>query len=156
MMSFVLLYWSLHRGHVAHGDSMKDLQTELKQLKKSHKKSSGKTGDPIYNKWMKFGGGFYGVVAIMTLIVIEWADIKGLWQAGFPGLDNLLSISTLINILVEQFKNFIVAISWPVYWMNEIDSNQEWLWFVAAYAGYSGGTHLARFQAQARSEKNGG
>lgn len=157
LLSFVLMYWSLHRGHLTETGSMKALQEELKQLSKNKEKRK-KDGDPIHNKWMKFGGGFYGVIAMLTLLVIEWADIK---QFGFDGFREIMSdfglgtlISLAIDLVIESFKNFIAAMLWPLYWMDEIDSDRIWLWFIAAYAGYSGGTHLARYQAQVRKEEN--
>ena len=131
---------------------MKALQAELKQLGKN-KKERKKAGDPLHNKWMKFGGGFYGVVAMLTLIVVEWSDIKQFGLNGFQEVMDNIGIGLLIDLLVQSFTNFIVAISWPVYWMDEIESAQIWLWFLAAYAGYTGGAHLARYQAQVRKEE---
>jgi hypothetical protein len=157
LLSFLLMYWSLHRGHLKETGSMKALQEELKQLSKDKNEECNQTGDPIHNKWMKFGGGFYGVVAILTLLVIEWSDVKQFGIAGFQEILADLNIGTLINLvmnlMIEQFKTFIAAISWPVYWMGEIESGNIWIWFLAAYAGYSGGTHLARYQAQVRKEE---
>ena len=164
LMSFLLMFWSMYRGHLTETGSMKELKAELKQLSKNkdkdkdkNKEDCEKTGDPLHNKWMKFGGGFYGVVAMMTLLVIEWADIKDFGFAGLLGLTDNLSLEmlleTTINMVIESFNNFIAAISWPVYWMGEIDSEHIWLWFVAAYAGYSGGSQLARYQVQVRKEE---
>ena len=153
LLSFVLMYWSLHRGHLQETGSMKALQAELKQLGKN-KKDRAKTSDPLHNKWMKFGGGFYGVVAMLTLIVVEWSDIKQFGLNGFQEALDDFGIGLVISLLVESFTNFIVAISWPVYWMDEIESDRIWLWILAAYAGYSGGTHLARYQAQVRKEES--
>ena len=156
LVSFLLMYWALHRGHLQETGSMKALQEELKQMSKD-KKNRTKTNDPIHNKWMKFGGGFYGVVAMLTLLVIEWSDIRGFGWGGFREiLDNFeigLVVELIIDLLIESFKNFIAAITWPVYWMDVVDSQYVWIWFAAAYAGYSGGTHLARYQAQVRKEE---
>ena len=156
LLSFLLMYWSLHRGHLRETGSMKALQAELKTLSKD-KKNRVKKGDPIHNKWMKFGGGFYGVVGVLTLLVIEWVDIKQFGLSSFQGMIDDFGIGVLIelfiDLMIESFKNFIAAITWPLYWMDEIDTEYVWLWFIAAYAGYSGGTHLARYQAQVRKEE---
>ncbi len=153
LLSFVLVYWSLHRGHLTETSSMKALKQELKQLRKN-KKERAKTGDPLHNKWMKFGGGFYGVIAILTLIVIEWSDVKQLSLNGLQAIIDDIGIGLVIDLVIESFKNFITAMIWPLYWMDEIDTNRIWLWFIAAYAGYSGGTNLARYQVQVRKEEN--
>lgn len=152
LLSFVLVYWSLHRGHLTETSSMKALKQELKQLRKN-KKERAKTGDPLHNKWMKFGGGFYGVIAMLTLIVIEWSDVKQLSLNGLQAIIDDIGIGLVIDLVIESFKNFIAAMIWPLYWMDEIDTNRIWLWFIAAYAGYSGGTNLARYQAQVRKEE---
>ncbi len=156
LLSFALMYWSLHRGHLQETGDMKALRKELKQLSKN-KEERKKAGDPIHNKWMKFGGGFYGVVGMLTLLVIEWADIKQFGLSSFQGMiDNFgigMLIELFIDLMIESFKNFIAAIAWPIYWMGAIESDRIWLWFLAAYAGYSGGTHLARYQAQVRKEE---
>ena len=133
---------------------MKALKDELKQLGKT-KKERPKPRDPLHNKWMKFGGGFYGVVAMLTLVVVEWADIKQLGLNSIQGMINNFGVELIIQLVIESFKNFIVAISWPVYWIDAIDSDRIWLWFIAAYAGYTGGSNLARYQVQVRKEEVG-
>jgi hypothetical protein len=46
--------------------------------------------------------------------------------------------------------NFVTAMMWPMYWMRRIDTDQTWIWFVVAYAGYWVGLKLAQTIIQRR------
>jgi len=97
--------------------------------------------DPLHSKWMKFGGGFYGVVAFLTYVVIELADVRD-FLVKLPNLFEHGLVNLLVQFFIESLKNFITAISWPIYWLDRIDSEQ-WLWFIGAYAGYWLGSNAA-------------
>jgi hypothetical protein len=101
--------------------------------------------DLIQKKWAKFGGGFYGIVAFFTYVVIELTEIATMIInfGGFWSFIKSLNIGLIINIFIEAFMNFITAMVWPVYWINRIDTQQTWLWFIAAYVGYLFGLKLA-------------
>jgi len=55
-------------------------------------------------------------------------------------------------MFVNAFINFVTAMAWPLYWMNRIDTNQVWMFFLAAYAGYVLGLKLAQQLNQRRSD----
>jgi hypothetical protein len=115
-------------------------------MSKERKKDKTKY-NPVHKKWFVFGGGFYGAVALMTYVLVEWYEFVDFIR-GLGGLGDLLSrlgINLIINIFVEALTNFIVAISWPVYWMSEIETNRIWLWCIAAYGGYYAGSALAHY-----------
>lgn len=101
--------------------------------------------DLVHNKWLKFGGGFYGVVGLLTYAVVELGD---LWRflVGFESIWSLISqfgLDMLIRLFVEALRNFIVAIAWPAYWLSSGFIHEPLLWFPIAYAGYWGGARLA-------------
>ena len=64
--------------------------------------------------------------------------------SGFFDFLKQLNLNVIINIFVEAITNFITAMIWPVYWMDRIDTNQTWIWFLIAYAGYWLGLKLAQ------------
>lgn len=101
--------------------------------------------NPVHNKWLSFGGGFYGVVALMTYAVVEWNEIRELFSSldGITGFFRNMDVGTLINFFMESLLNFITAITWPIYWLGNIHSSHIWVWFVAAYGGYWLGARLA-------------
>lgn len=106
--------------------------------------------DFLHNKWMQFGGGFYGVVAFYTYVLIE---IDEVWDF-FVGLANLFNenlVRLVIQFFIQSFMNFIAAVTWPVYWLSRVH-NDQWLWVIAAYAGYWLGAKAAFQFSQARTD----
>jgi hypothetical protein len=168
LTSYFLFSWALRRRPPGSVTSLKALQRELKLQSKERAKERAKQKkenkrdlaavfaegahfsrdsqlDLIHNKWLTFGGGFYGVVGLLTYAVVEFSE---LWDfaMGFENIWALIAqfgLDTLINLLVEALRNFIVAIAWPAYWMSEIQTGRIWLWLVVAYAGYWAGARLA-------------
>jgi hypothetical protein len=94
--------------------------------------------NPVHGKWMKFGGGFYGIVALYTYGLVEWKEVSQFIASfgGFSEFINNLSIQVLIRMFIEGLKNFITAISWPVYWMGDFGPQRMWIWMAIAYAAY--------------------
>jgi hypothetical protein len=158
--SYLLAWWALKNGYFGRVDSVKGLEKEVKRLtsKKSEKEKkrlkNAEAGyveparhkmNPIHNKWLSFGGGFYGVVALMTYAVIELGEVRDFVAnlGGFFQMLSSLSFALIINFLIDSFMNFIWAIAWPGYWLSEVSSNDIWIWFLVAYAGYWAGTRYA-------------
>ncbi len=155
LCSYGLAWWAMKKNYIASVDSMKSFEQAVKIRKKD--KSLRMEGDAVHRKWLKFGGGFYGVVALLTYAVVELGEIRDfiLQLGGLVELIKSLSLDLLINLLVGAVKNFLVAIAWPAYWMGEVHSGRIWLWFIAAYAGYWVGVHLAvrQFAEESVSDK---
>lgn len=115
-----------------------------KQKTKEMKKTFSAT-NILASKWVEFGGGFYGLVAVLTYILLEINEIIELFSSklGIMAAIYELGFGSIIDFFIESLMNFIVAISWPVYWMNE-GSAPFWQWFLAAYAGYFVGQFIAK------------
>jgi hypothetical protein len=158
LFTLVLVFWALQRGHFRESLDARALVREMKAMSRANKKNKkeGKNNKeeikpdspqhPVQKKWAKFGGGFYGVVAFFTYIIVEVTEITTMIInfGGFFDFLKQLDLSVIINIFVEAITNFITAMIWPVYWMDRIDMNQTWIWFVMAYAGYWLGLKLAQ------------
>jgi len=169
--SYLLIWWALKNQYLQGASNLKEVEIHFKGLSKArsrkrkeekrrrkkggssldtepHKQESHKM-NPVHNKWLSFGGGFYGVVGLLTYAVVELGEIRD-FITQFDGLLSLLSDITLelfIGFFINSIMNFVVAIAWPVYWMRDIRSDYIWVWFVAAYAGYWAGTRFALRQA---------
>ncbi len=101
--------------------------------------------DLLNSKWVSFGGGFYGLAALVTFFVIEALEVISFVSAA-TGIDyfiDAISISTLIAIFVESFTNMIDAIIWFTYWPDKTGIGNAWIWLIMAYAGYQLGEFLA-------------
>ena len=156
LTSYLLAWWALKNNYFGtiDGVGVKGLEQEVKRLTKARKKKKGKDEpaepnppkmNPVHNKWLSFGGGFYGVVALLTYALVELNEVRD-FISNLGGLTQWLSnisIDTIINFLIDSLKNFVIAISWPWYWMTEISSRQPWIWFLVAYGAYWAGTRFA-------------
>jgi hypothetical protein len=93
--------------------------------------------DPVLEKWFSFGGGFYGLVALYTWLVIEWNEVWG-FLSDLPGIVFSVDLGALIGLVVgffiESLMNFITAIAWPIYWLDV--AGNPWVWIAVAYGGY--------------------
>jgi hypothetical protein len=145
-LAFVLTWWGLRRGMLNETGGVDALHKEVKALGKL--KPAERTGSNlVHEKWLKFGGGFYGVVALLTWLVIEVQDLATqvpqlLGAAVSFDLGEI--IGTVINVFIESIMNFVWAIAWPGYWMQRIHTPAPWAWFLAAWLGYWGGVRLAQ------------
>lgn len=158
--TLALVWWALSRGHFKESTDSKALEREIKRMAKTTRKASKNknTEDsgpqhPLQKKWAKFGGGFYGIVAFFTYIVVEVTDIITTIMnfGGFIDFLRQLNIGIIVSMFVEALTNFITAMVWPVYWMDRIETNQVWIWFAVAYGGYWLG--LKQAQAMVRRGK---
>lgn len=157
LATFGMVYWSLRQGFAADDESIKSLRKSIKQKKKESDKWSAdwfdikqrkenRESDFIHKKWVQFGGGFYGIVAFVTLLWVECQEVIDFFR-NFTSLYDFISnvsLGLVIEFMIDALMNFIVAIAWPAYWINVIESNHIWIWFLVAYAGYTLGDRLAR------------
>lgn len=162
VFTLALVWWMLQGGHFKESLDTNALQREIKAMSKSKRKKKKEKEQgikeedrvlhPLQKKWAKFGGGFYGIVALFTYIVVEVLEIITM-ISNFGGLIDFikqLNLNVIIDMAIEALMNFVVAISWPLYWMQRIDSGQVWIWFLMAYAGYWAGLKLAPALLQRR------
>lgn len=149
VFTFALVWWALRGGHFTEALDANALESEMKAMVETNKKS--KRGvkvrqHPVQKKWASFGGGFYGVVAFFTYTVIEVQDIVATIMS-FGGIGDFLrqlSIGLFIDMFIEALMNFFMAVAWPAYWISSIDAAYVWVWFPAAYLGYWQGLKLAQ------------
>ena len=169
--SYLLIWWALKNQYLNNPSNRKDIEVHFKGLSKARslrkkeekrRKKSGESAaeeepgqqdihkmNPVHNKWLAFGGGFYGVVGLLTYAVVELREIRDFFTQfnGFLSLFSDITLELIIGFFINSIINFVVAIAWPAYWLSDIRSDYVWIWFVAAYAGYSAGVRLALRQA---------
>ena len=155
VFTLVLVRWALNRGYFQETSNTRALGREMKAMRKSRKKGNGSEQapqHPLQKKWAKFGGGFYGIMAFFTYIVVETTDITTTIVnfGGFMDFLKQLNIGLVINMLIEALTNFITAMIWPAYWLDRIDSNQPWVWLAIAYGGYWLGLKQAQAMVRRR------
>ncbi len=162
VFTLALVWWALQGGHLRETGDASALMREMQAVSRSAKKKKNKNDveqekknlHPLQKKWARFGGGFYGIVAFFTYIVVETLEVINTIThlGGFIAFIKHLNLDVIIQVFVGALMNFLTAIAWPVYWLNRIETNQVWLWFVMAYAGYWAGLKLAQVLIQRRSQ----
>ncbi len=153
ILSYFLFHWSLASGRLGDITGRKAFKSELKRMRreaKAAKKAGQKhaSANPLHNKWLKFGGGFYGLVALWTFAVIEAREVYDFFMdfTGLSGIVEQLGLGLVIEFFVNSLINFIKAIGWPGYWPQVLNSERILLWLILAYAGYWAGIRAARWQ----------
>ncbi len=148
MVTFGMILIALRKDLLGEQDgSHGSVEHALKSMKRKDRKDHSKVGqgDLLHKNWLKFGGGFYGIVALLTYALVELNEIIQFFNRfdGFSHFIEIIGIGLIVDFFINSLMNFITAITWPVHWMDEIDSNHIAVWFVAAYLGYRAGIRIA-------------
>ncbi|MBT8049463.1 MAG: hypothetical protein HKN57_14870 [Xanthomonadales bacterium] len=147
LASYGLVWWALRNDYLSPAGTIKSFEQEAKKRRKD--KNRKKEGDTLHRKWLAFGGGFYGVVGLLTYALVELREIRDFVAqlGGFMELIRNISFDLFVELFIDALQNFIVAIAWPAFWLGEIRSNHIWIWFLVAYGAYWAGTQLALRQS---------
>ena len=145
-LSWLLFYRLYSRGELARDADRKSIDERLKAMRKAEKESKKTSDSVLHSKWMKFGGGFYGVAAAWTLIYIEGSGIvsvilhpsviKEMFQKGLGDL--------IANQIFGQIATLVDAATWFSWWPGK--GHSPIAWFVVAYVAYIAGLNLARYE----------
>ncbi|TDF39360.1 hypothetical protein EYS14_07510 [Alteromonadaceae bacterium M269] len=123
------------------------MKVMVKQYKENKKKKVKQDTNPVMAKWMYFGGGFYGLMALITYLYIEAKEIfefvVKLFKLSWDQVWSHIGFDLLVDLLVEAIQNLISAFVWFHYWADEITMKNGWYWLGAAYIGYMLGAKLA-------------
>ena len=156
LFTLAMVFWALQRGYFKETLDSKALGREIKALSRKNKKNKSEVPGKqhlVQKEWARFGGGFYGIVAFFTYLVIEVTEIATVIMnfGGFIDFLKHLNFNLVISMIIEGLINFITAMIWPLYWIKRIDTDQTWIWFAIAYIGYLAGLKLAQALFQHRS-----
>jgi hypothetical protein len=146
VLSWFLFNWLYNNGNVDRKADQKSTKEQLKNLAKSFKKEKKSTDQSqaayVYSRWAAFGGGFYGLAALWTFVVIEVSQTIR-FVLRFPGFAELFEdgfLDFLVELIIGQLGNVVSAFVWFAYWPSETMI----LWVVVAYFGYRLGMELAK------------
>ncbi len=144
ILSFLLVYWAIKHQYI----SVDDEAANLKELKKNYKTAEqGKSINRIHKKWLFFGGGFYGLMAFITYIHVEFFEVYEFIMSytTFSNLIEQLTIKAIIGLIIDSFLNLIPAFTWFLYWPKQIVMHNSLYWLIAAYLGYQLGSKFAQW-----------
>lgn len=141
-LSWFVFRWLYSNGDIEREADQKSTKAQLKKLGKSIKGKDKSHAGYIYSHWVTFGGGFYGLAALWTFVVIEVQQFIG-FIFNFPSIRELLEdgiISFVFEVAINQLANIVTAFVWFSYWQ----SDSMILWVLVAYLGYRLGMDFAK------------
>lgn len=156
LISYLLFYLMLKQKNAASLAVVeKKDKAGLKKLKQELKSDRWSWQKVVMSKWVAFGGGFYGVMAVLTYVVVELREVVDFLTSENSIMATLsaMGISDIVSFFVNSIINFVTAIVWPVYWMNRVEGYSIWVWFVVVYCGYVVGQFMAKNMANPYQNK---
>jgi hypothetical protein len=138
VFSFLMIYFSYHKGYLSTDIELKDVfkknSTSGSSLSRKHKKELLF----LHSKWVTFGGGFYGLIALLTFIVIELTQVFNFLFSitGWQSITALFSIDTLIAMIIDSITNMVQAALWFRYWPDKFNTDNYIVWILIAYIAY--------------------
>lgn len=145
-LSWLLFYRLYKRGELARDADHKSIDASLKEIRKTEKESKSASDSLVHEKWMKFGGGFYGVAAAWTLIYIEVSGIVGVII--HPSVVTQMFHNGIVNLIVQQITGQVTTIVdaaiWFTWWPGK--GHGPVVWLAVAYVAYIAGLNLARYE----------
>jgi hypothetical protein len=145
-LSWLLFYRLYSRGELARDADHKSIDASLKAIRKVEKESKETSDSLLHAKWMKFGGGFYGVAAAWTLIYIEASGIVGVIV--HPSLLEGMFRNGIVHFVTQQITGQITtlvdAATWFTWWPDK--GHGPVVWLAVAYVAYIAGLNLARYE----------
>lgn len=147
LVGFGLVLWSIKKNYIGAEDNISLLKEKKTQ---SDDKESDFKLNPIHQKWLFFGGGYYGTMAFITYIHIEVLEIIEFFSnyTSFSNLVDQITFGALINLVIESFLNIIPAFVWFSYWPDVFNIGNGWYWLIASYLGFEIGSYLAKHYAK--------
>jgi hypothetical protein len=146
VLSWLLFYRLYGRGELARDADRKTIHTSLKEIRKAAKASEEPADSVLHAKWMKFGGGFYGVAALWTLIVIEASGVVSViaHPSSLEGIFRNGLTDFIVNQVTSQISTFAHAAVWFTWWPEK--GQGPVVWIAIAYAAYIAGLNIARYE----------
>ncbi len=142
LLSYVILSKALTR-HDYDPQKMKCSKTsrQTEEFDTNMQKGQFNIGEHAMDKWLFFGGGFYGTMAFATFLAIEVGQIIGffgkLFDLTFSQVFSAIGIDLIVNFFVEAIMNMIDAFIWFIYWPKHIDMQNAWVWLIATYIAFT-------------------
>lgn len=143
IMSYIL-YALSHKGGYSNKDGAVNRKAKLN--KDTGLKQDRKTGQFAIDKWLVFGGGYYGTVAFVKLVLSEVGQAYNFlndWEGILTYLADL-GIGTIVSFFINQLQTFIQAIIWPTDYFGDYSLFQLVILLSLSYGSYWWAQNLAR------------
>ena len=146
LFSFLMVYFAYAKGYLSPEIKMAQAFSKKKhpdgKLSKKHKKGLAF----LHSKWVTFGGGYYGLLALITFVYIELEQITMflIQVTGIQDFIDLLTVNALISMFIDSIMNMVRAAIWFTYWPGIIEMANGAIWLLSSYIGYRLGAIFAQ------------
>ena len=126
------------------------LKKELKTVELDKNPDENFLHSLLQKKFLKFGGGFYGILTLITYLHIEIYQLIQ-FVGNFSGFDGMIDsgiVSLIIGFIVEAIMNLITAFMWPVYWFKYLPIGSFWVWLIVSIVAHTFATKYALSKKQ--------
>ena len=146
IFTFLMVYYAYHKGYLTSDVNIRDVFKDKKNPDRKLSKNNKKNLLFLHSKWITFGGGFYGLLSLLTFIYIELEQtVQFLIHAtGWQSFVNLLTFDAILSMIIDSFINMIKSLLWFSYWPDVFEMENIAIWFIATYIGYRFGANLAQ------------
>jgi len=130
------LYTFSYKGGYSNNDGT--VKRKPKRSEVTGLKQDRKTGHFAIDKWLVFGGGYYGTVALVKLTLSEVKqtyEFLSDWEGVIAYFSNF-DFGTVVSFFINQLKTFISAIIWPTGYFGEYSLVQLVILFALTYGAY--------------------
>lgn len=150
-LAFMMVFYAIKRGYIEIDETVKSLKIRKKQAKKEEAEF---IVNPVHRKWLYFGGGYYGLMALGTYVHVEILEVIDFFgnYTSFSNLIDQVTFSALIHLIIESFMNIIPAFAWFLYWPELIVMHNGWYWLLTSYFGYQVGGYVARWYSKRKQQ----
>ncbi|MBA6258052.1 MULTISPECIES: hypothetical protein [unclassified Colwellia] len=138
VFSFLMIYFSYQKGYLSTDFELKDAFKKNNNTGSSLSRKHKKELLFLHSKWVTFGGGFYGLIALLTFLIIELTQVVNFLFSitGWQDIVALFSFDTLIVMIIDSITNMVQAIIWFTYWSDKFDTENFIVWIFIAYISY--------------------
>lgn len=147
VLSAGISFWYIRKYHpLLNSTSTRDLRSTIEQhSNKIHQEQDENKDATNYilgslpNKWLAFGGNFYGLMCLYYYLIIEYRQFAEFFAqfTSFADLWQQIGLDMIIAQLVQALTNFFYSFAWPYYWMGEIvNLYARIFWIALAYGGF--------------------
>ncbi|MBA6231634.1 MULTISPECIES: hypothetical protein [unclassified Colwellia] len=138
VFSFLMIYFSYQKGYLSTDFELKDAFKKNNNTGYSLSRKHKKELLFLHSKWVTFGGGFYGLIALLTFLIIELTQVVNFLFSitGWQDIVALFSFDTLIVMIIDSITNMVQAIIWFTYWSDKFDTENFIVWIFIAYISY--------------------
>jgi len=145
LLTYAVMGYCLYAGALPDFEDRASRKLAMRRLRKGPKMQGG-GANILLRRWVGFGGGFYGTVAVFTYIVMEAQDI---WTFFVFILDPVnwtfqITIDLVIRLIINTIMNFLNAALWFTIWLRDKSPYEILIWLGVVYGSFVIASRLAR------------